>query len=95
MKIDVRKAPLSEMRLLRLPQLQAIVPLSTRRIYELEAEGRFPRRVALGDNLVAWSEAEVREWLAHRIEHGRTAPQGLRAAQPPAPPAKRSKKRRA
>lgn len=33
----------------------------------LEAEGRFPKRVRLGQARVAWVEEEVKEWIASRI----------------------------
>lgn len=31
-----------------------------------EAEGRFPKRVKVGPNTVAWIEREIDEWLAER-----------------------------
>lgn len=77
-----RTAPTEQLRLLRLPQLLELVPLSKRRIDQLEAVGEFPRRVALGANAIAWNEYEVREWLAQRAEQGRTNALGARASYP-------------
>lgn len=36
-------------------------------IYRWEEDGIFPKRMKLGPNSVAWSESEVRSWLAARI----------------------------
>jgi prophage regulatory protein len=40
-------------------------------IYQMQAEGRFPQRIKLGERAVGWLESEVREWLATRIETSR------------------------
>jgi prophage regulatory protein len=40
-------------------------------IYELQAEGRFPRRIKIGVRAVGWLEEEVRKWLDDRIADGR------------------------
>jgi prophage regulatory protein len=77
--------------MLRLPQLLEIVPLSKRRIDQLEEAGEFPARVALGANAIAWVEAEVREWLAARVGE-RVRPQGARAEAPVPTPAPRRRK---
>lgn len=69
--------PIEGLRLLRLRQVLDLVPLSASRIRQLEGEGRFPKRVALGDAAVAWRESEIRAWLAARIEHGTLAPKGV------------------
>jgi len=36
-------------------------------IYQMQAEGRFPQRIKLGERAVGWLESEVRDWLANRI----------------------------
>jgi predicted DNA-binding transcriptional regulator AlpA len=48
-------------RVLRLPAVQALVPLSDVQIWRLEREGRFPRRHKLveGGRAVGWFEDEV------------------------------------
>jgi prophage regulatory protein len=40
-------------------------------IYQMQAEGRFPQRIKLGQRAVGWLESEVRDWLATRIETSR------------------------
>lgn len=54
-------------RLLRLPDVRRICGLQTTAIYELEAAGRFPRRVRLTGRSVAWPEDEIAQWTAERI----------------------------
>lgn len=41
--------------------------LGTTKIYELAAEGLFPKPVRLTGRSVAWPEDEVAEWTAARI----------------------------
>src|SRR5438067_572351 len=42
--------------------------LYTRRhVDRLEAEGKFPKRVPVGDARVAWVAQEVRDWIEKRI----------------------------
>lgn len=73
--------PLEELRMLRLPRVIEYVGLSESRIRQLEATGQFPRRVALGDNAIAWREVDVRRWLACRVQRGEVKVRG--AAKPP------------
>jgi predicted DNA-binding transcriptional regulator AlpA len=37
----------------------------------LEREGQFPKRIVIGENRVAWDEAEVDAWIEARIRAGR------------------------
>ena len=39
------------------------IPYSPQHISRLEATGRFPKRIRLGQNRVAWLLDEVEEWL--------------------------------
>ena len=55
------------LRLLRLEQVGEITGLRRSMVYQLEAEGRFPRRVKLATRAVGWVESEVRAWIAARI----------------------------
>ena len=41
------------------------VPRATR--YELIARGKFPRPIKLSERMVAWSAAEIADWMAQRI----------------------------
>lgn len=55
------------LRLLRLEQVGEITGLRRSMVYQLEAEGGFPRRVKLAARAVGWVESEVRAWIAARI----------------------------
>lgn len=33
----------------------------------LEGAGRFPKRIRIGDNSIAWVESEVEQWLRERM----------------------------
>jgi prophage regulatory protein len=55
------------MRLVTKKQVRERVCYSFAHIDRLEAEGRFPKRVRLGVNRVAWVEDEITAWIADRI----------------------------
>jgi prophage regulatory protein len=59
----------SAIKLLRLPQVMEMTGLRKTKIYELHAEGAFPRRVRITAGSVGWVEAEVQAWLALRVAH--------------------------
>jgi prophage regulatory protein len=61
-------------RLLRLPQVTALVGLRRSAIYEMQADGRFPRRVKLGARAVGWIEDEVQAWLVQRVAENDSPP---------------------
>ena len=61
----------SPSRFLRLPDVLSRTRLSRSQIYRLEANGRFPRHVKLGDAVSAWIEAEIDQWCADRIAASR------------------------
>ncbi|GJE43074.1 helix-turn-helix transcriptional regulator [Methylobacterium soli] len=57
-------------RLLRLAAVESLVGLKRAHLYNLIAEGSFPKQVRLGDSPnspVAWPEHEVQAWIAQRI----------------------------
>lgn len=56
-------------RFLRFPELseRCGVDFSRMHILRLEKAGKFPKRVQLGDNSVAWIEVEIIAWQAERI----------------------------
>jgi prophage regulatory protein len=58
-------------RALRLRQVCHLTGLGRSMIYQMQAEGRFPQRIKLGERAVGWLESEVRNWLATRIETSR------------------------
>lgn len=57
--------------ILRLPAVKARIGLSRSTIYQLVAQHRFPRQIALGARSVGWLESEVDEWLAAQVERSR------------------------
>ncbi len=59
-------------RLLRLTDVRERVPYSRSTIYQLIAEGKFPKPISLGGRAVAWVEDDVDAWIEARIESGRT-----------------------
>ncbi len=58
-------------RALRLRQVCQLTGLGRSMTYQMQAEGRFPQRIKLGERAVGWLESEVRDWLATRIETSR------------------------
>lgn len=59
-------------RLLRLADVRSRVPYSRSTIYQLIAQGKFPKPISMGERAVAWLESEIDEWIEARIESGRT-----------------------
>jgi prophage regulatory protein len=58
-------------RALRLRQVSQLTGLGRSMIYQMQAEGRLPQRIKLGERAVGWLESEVRDWLATRIDASR------------------------
>ena len=56
------------MRIISKRQLKELVLYSPQHIARLEAAGKFPKRVKLGNNRVGWVEQEVLDWLQERID---------------------------
>jgi prophage regulatory protein len=48
------------------------VPYSPQHIARLEAVGRFPKRIQVGPNRVAWLQAEVEKCIEERVAASRT-----------------------
>lgn len=55
------------MKLLSKKEVRAKVTYSFAHIDRLEHEGRFPKRVRLGEQRVAWVEQEIDEWIAAKV----------------------------
>ena len=53
-----------DFKILRMGEVCARTGYSKTTIYRLEAEGKFPRRVKLGENSSGWFAHEVAEYLA-------------------------------
>jgi len=50
-------------RYIRKAELLAAIGLSASTVWRMEKAGRFPKRVRLGQNSVAWSRNQVEEWM--------------------------------
>lgn len=59
-----RTAPI---RILRLAQVIDMTGLGKTKIYELQAQGRFPMSVRITAHAVGWVEQEVQAWLTGRL----------------------------
>ena len=53
---------------LRLPEILRRVPYSEAYIWRLEKAGKFPRRVRIGANRIAWVESEVNNWVSSKLQ---------------------------
>ena len=54
-------------RLITRAELSQIVPYTGQHILRLERTGKFPRRIKVGANRVAWLLSEVEAWVAARV----------------------------
>ncbi len=68
-KVSAGQVELRRDRLLRLPAVLEMVPLSRATIYRRAASGTFPRPVPLGENSSGWYESEVLRWINDRASH--------------------------
>ncbi len=59
METDRSRAP----RLIRLKEVKHRTGLSTATVYRRMKEGTFPQSHSLGGSMVAWSEAEIEDWI--------------------------------
>lgn len=57
-------------RLLRLPDVSAIVGIRKSSIYALMKEGKFPKCIYITSKTVAWPESAVLAWVNDRINKG-------------------------
>ena len=57
-------------RLLRLPDVSAIVGIRKSSIYSLMRENKFPKCVYITSKTVAWPESAVLAWVNDRINKG-------------------------
>lgn len=54
------------LRIIRLPEVMTKVGLKTSKIYDMMAEGSFPRARMITGRTVGWFEHEVDEWMLSR-----------------------------
>ena len=65
MKIDIRE------RFLRIPEIVHRTGMSRTTIYDRINEGKFPKQIPLGSNLVVWLESDVQKWMQEQVDKGR------------------------
>jgi len=53
--------------LLRLPEVKRRTGLSRSSIYLAISQGKFPKAINLSERSVAWSSADIDNWIAERI----------------------------
>ena len=54
-------------RLVRLPEVEGMTGCKKSTIYQLIADGRFPKPLRLTGRMVAWPETAVLQWVQDRI----------------------------
>ena len=60
-----------QIKFLRLPEVQNRVTYSAPQIWRLEKANKFPKRIQIGDNRVAWIASEIDAWIKTKIERSR------------------------
>jgi prophage regulatory protein len=54
-------------RFMRSQEVAQAIAYSQNHLRRLEAAGKFPKRVRIGDNRVGWVRAEVEAWIEARM----------------------------
>lgn len=57
---------LLQLRIITKKQLKVLVPYCDQHILRLEKQGKFPKRVCLGENRVGWFQTDVVNWIKSR-----------------------------
>jgi prophage regulatory protein len=74
MHSNLNKQPANQSeRLLRLPQVEALVGLRKSAIYSSLKAKTFPAPVVLSARAVAWPESQIQAWIAERIKASQKA----------------------
>jgi|TARA_B100001939_G_C16540376_1_gene446044 prophage regulatory protein len=60
-----------QIKFLRLPEVRERVTYSAPQIWRLEKANKFPKRVQIGENRVAWIATEIEEWITSKIQKSR------------------------
>ena len=74
-------------RLVRKSEVLRLIPYSHTTLWRLERAGKFPQRVRLGVQAIAWYEDEVAEWINSRIRQAGRRSSVQQQSDPLAPPA--------
>jgi prophage regulatory protein len=59
---------MKDLRCVSLSEVCEIIPYSRSQIWRLERQGRFPKRVRIGPNRVAWLQTEIESWLNKKLK---------------------------
>jgi prophage regulatory protein len=59
--------------LIKLNSVKLMTGLSKSSIYAMMKKGVFPKSVLIGERAVAWVEAEIQQWIKHRISLSQAA----------------------
>lgn len=54
-------------RIVRMRELTKLTGLARSRIYQLQAEGQFPKSIKLSARSVGWIELEILAWIEERM----------------------------
>lgn len=64
---------LEDIGFLRMPDVKKLTGLGRSSIYQMMADGLFPRSVAISSRAVGWMVGDIRRWLLkRRLENGIT-----------------------
>ena len=55
-------------RVIRKPELLAMIGLSDPTIWRMEKDGRFPKRIKLGGNSCGWLQSEITVWMQEKAD---------------------------
>jgi prophage regulatory protein len=61
----------SDTRLLRRPEVQSLTGLSKSTMYQMIADGDFPKQIQIGKRSVFWAEAHITKWIQEKIASSR------------------------
>ena len=57
---------LSDLRLMRLPEVLSVCGISRSLLYKMMSQGTFPQKVRINSRAVGWRECDIKLWLASR-----------------------------
>lgn len=57
----------TETRLLRRPEVQTLTGLSKSTMYQMIADGEFPKQIQIGKRSVFWVEGHITQWIEEKI----------------------------
>ena len=57
----------TDSRLLRRPEVQTLTGLSKSTMYQMIADGEFPKQIQIGKRSVFWVEGHITQWIEEKI----------------------------